>query len=68
LGRLTSVTDALSQVTRYSYDEVGNRISQTDANTHTTSYQYDQRGRRVQRRVADRPTGGRNVGAACFGF
>src|SRR5579859_6741661 len=49
LGRLTSVTDALNQVTSYSYDEVGNRLTQTDANNHTTNYQYDQRGRRVAR-------------------
>jgi len=49
LGRLLTVTDALGQVTKYSYDEVGDRISQTDANNHATSYAYNRRGRRTQR-------------------
>jgi len=54
LGRLTTVTQdaatgGLNLVTRYGYDEVGNRISQTDANGHATTYQYDQLGRRTGR-------------------
>ncbi|MCI0422357.1 MAG: hypothetical protein L0312_24570, partial [Acidobacteria bacterium] len=36
-------------MTRYAYDEVGNRITQTDANTHTTTYEYDRLGRRTRR-------------------
>jgi len=44
-----AVSGGLNLVTRYSYDEVGDRLTQTDANSHTTSYQYDQRGRRIGR-------------------
>lgn len=47
LTRLTSVTDALGNVTGYAYDEIGNRISQTDANNHVTKFAYDQRGRKI---------------------
>jgi RHS repeat-associated protein len=51
VGRLKTVTDNMPTqgVTKYDYDEVGNRIRQTDANVHATNYQYDQRGRRTQR-------------------
>ena len=38
-------------MTRYSYDELGNRLTQTDANLHTTSFVYDQLGRRVGRKL-----------------
>ncbi len=51
-SRLTSVTwtnNGVSLVTKYGYDEIGNRISQTDANNHTTKYEYDQLGRRTKR-------------------
>jgi len=36
-------------MTKYEYDEVGNRITQTDANSHATSFAYDQLGRRIGR-------------------
>ena len=49
MGRLIQVTDALSHLTKYAYDEVGNRISQTDANNHTTTFAYDRLGRRISR-------------------
>ena len=43
------MTDALSQITKYTYDEVGNRLTQTDANLHTTTSGYDWLGRRIKR-------------------
>ena len=49
LGRLTSVTDALDQVTSYTYDELGNRLTQTDANGRTTTFEYDRIGRQTAR-------------------
>ena len=33
-------------ITRYAYDEAGNRVSQTDANGHVTRMEYDSAGRR----------------------
>jgi YD repeat-containing protein len=36
-------------LTKYTYDEVGNRLTQTDANSHTTSFAYDKLGRRTKR-------------------
>ena len=38
-------------VTRYGYDEQGNRTSQTDANGHTTWFAYDKVGRRTSRKL-----------------
>jgi YD repeat-containing protein len=38
-------------VTRYGYDELGNRISQTDANGHTTKFGFDSLGRRISRKL-----------------
>ncbi len=35
-GRLEQITDALGQVTRHGYGEVGNRVSQTDAYRETS--------------------------------
>jgi RHS repeat-associated protein len=54
IGRLKTVTQYLDLgttpvVTRYGYDELGNRTSQIDANQHTTKYDYDQLGRRIGR-------------------
>jgi RHS repeat-associated protein len=53
LGHLTSVTNknvnGVDLVTRYTYDEQGNRTSQTDANEHTTRFTYDKLGRRSSR-------------------
>jgi YD repeat-containing protein len=46
---LTSVTDALSQITRYTYDPAGNKLTQVDANNHTTSYAWDNLNRRASR-------------------
>jgi len=46
-----AVQGGLNLVTRYGYDEVGNRISQTDANQHTTTYGYDNLGRRTSRKL-----------------
>lgn len=48
-GLLTSVTDALNQVTAYTYDEVGNKLSQTDAMGRTTLWTYDDMGRELTR-------------------
>ncbi|BAV96900.1 putative Ig domain-containing protein [Lysobacter enzymogenes] len=46
-GRALSVTDALDQVRRYSYDNLGQLKSYTNANGHTWNYEYDLAGRRV---------------------
>jgi len=45
---LTSVTDAASNVTSYTYDTENNLLSITDANSHTTSFSYDAFGRVTQ--------------------
>ena len=44
LGRLVSVTDALSQTTTYTYDLKGNLLSQTDDLGHTSYLEYNCRG------------------------
>jgi YD repeat-containing protein len=49
LGRLTAVTNALGQVTRYEYNELGEQTTQIDAEGRITRYQYDGRGRRITR-------------------
>jgi RHS repeat-associated protein len=49
LGRLASVTDALSHVTQFGYDVLGEKTSQTDANGHLTYFAYDNRGRLVSK-------------------
>jgi RHS repeat-associated protein len=41
LGRLITVTNALSGITDYEYDALGNRTLVVDANGHETGYQYD---------------------------
>lgn len=54
-GRMTKVIQPAPSssdprpVTRYAYDEAGNRIAQTDALGRVTRYQYDCMGRRVSR-------------------
>ncbi len=48
-SQLTSVTDALSQITHYTYDPAGNKLTQVDANNHTTSYAWDNLNRRTSR-------------------
>ncbi len=48
-SQLTSVTDALNQITRYAYDLSGNKVSQTDANNRVTTYVYDKLNRRTSR-------------------
>jgi len=48
LGGLTSVTNALIQLTQYQYDEAGNEIVQIDALNRTNTFQYDGLGRRIQ--------------------
>ena len=40
-GNLIQVTDALSEITSYTYDIMGNRMSMTDADGNITKYQYD---------------------------
>jgi RHS repeat-associated protein len=40
-GRRTTLTDALSHVTTFAYDNSGNQISVKDARQNTTQYQYD---------------------------
>lgn len=47
------MTDALTHVTSYGYDEQGNLIQQTDANNHTTTFEYDSMGRRVKRSLPE---------------
>ena len=49
MGQLTAVTDALGQVTAYTYDEMGKRVTQTDADGRTTRSQYDALGRPTKR-------------------
>jgi RHS repeat-associated protein len=44
---LIAVTNALNQVTRYQYDEMGNETKQIDALNRTNAYAYDGQGRRV---------------------
>ena len=46
---MIQVTDPLNQATKYSYDELGNRVSQADVNGHVTTLQYDRLRRRTQR-------------------
>lgn len=47
LGRLVAVTNALGEITRFAYDEQGNRISETDPLGRTTFFEYDVMRRRV---------------------
>jgi RHS repeat-associated protein len=58
LGRLVAVTlpnpatgliDGSELITRYAYDEVGNRIRQIDALGRVTRWEYDTMGRQVRR-------------------
>ena len=39
----------MSHITRFGYDELGEKITQTDANQHTTKFAYDNRGRLVSK-------------------
>jgi RHS repeat-associated protein len=48
LGRMVEETDALGQVTEFSYNLVGEVTSITDPNDNTTSWQYDGLGRVYQ--------------------
>ena len=48
-SQLTSVMDALTQVTNYTYDPAGNKLTQVDANNHSTSYAWDNLNRRTSR-------------------
>jgi RHS repeat-associated protein len=43
LDELTSVTDPDGDVTRYTYDDVGNKLTMTDADGNTTDYAYNGR-------------------------
>lgn len=42
--KLTSVTDANSNVTRYTYDQLGRLVTETDPLGNATSYSYDLKG------------------------
>ena len=42
-----SYADALGNVTEYTYDGKGNRLTETDANGNTTKYTYDEQGRLI---------------------
>ena len=44
-GRLASVTDPLSHVTAFGYDDADNRTRITDANQRVTEFHYDERNR-----------------------
>src|SRR5271157_133819 len=54
-GQLQSVTDAMSQMTSYAYDNNGNPWIRTDANSHTTTLTYDTMNRLKTRTI---PGGG----------
>ena len=41
MHRVTKMTDALSQVTQFTYDLNGNLLTVADAESHTTTYTYD---------------------------
>jgi len=43
-NKVSSVRDALGNLTTFAYDPRGNLLSRTDANGKTTSYQYDANG------------------------
>jgi YD repeat-containing protein len=49
--------------TRYTYDEVGDKLSQTDANGHTTKLAYDSMKRLIQRTLPAMPAGYTNPSA-----
>ena len=46
-NNVTSITDPLGNVTRYTYDDSGNLTTATDANGAVTRYTYDADGRIV---------------------
>jgi YD repeat-containing protein len=48
---LSSVTDALQNVTKYSYDPASNVTSITDANSHSTYFQFDSLNRKAFREL-----------------
>ncbi|MCG2710886.1 MAG: DUF6531 domain-containing protein, partial [Candidatus Omnitrophica bacterium] len=45
---ISSVTDALGNITRYEYDPVGRKILETDANNKSTEYEYDANGNMIR--------------------
>ena len=49
------MTNALNQITSYTYDELGSLLTQTDANNRITRFEYDRMGRRTRRTL---PMGG----------
>jgi len=54
-SQLVAVTNAFGTpdqvVTRFTYDEIGNRLTQVDAENRTTRYEYDALGRRTRREL-----------------
>lgn len=46
-GRPTKITDALGKVTRYSYDNFGNRKAVSDPDSGTWNYEFDALGRLI---------------------
>jgi RHS repeat-associated protein len=50
--RVARITDALNQVTRFTYDPNGNLLTVTDAENHATTYTYDNMDRLKTRKDA----------------
>ncbi len=47
-GNISSVTDALGNITRYDYDPLGRKILETDANNKSIEYDYDPNGNLIR--------------------
>ncbi|MCG2711355.1 MAG: DUF6531 domain-containing protein, partial [Candidatus Omnitrophica bacterium] len=48
VDNISSVTDALGNITRYDYDPLGRKILETDANNKSIEYEYDANGNMIK--------------------